>query len=141
MELICALRTYAEVKNKILFGHNIKKIKNHFESGSFNFVFDHLKYLVIIWFIRNIYVMYSVSFRCNRNTTKPYSVYKQPNPNSHNFYSLYKERNYSYRYKFGFSQIIRIWYTPITLTAIAKLFPNRKCYQLFKLEMKFDTMK
>ena len=39
--------------------------------------FDHLKYSVHIRFIRNIYTMYSVSFRYNPNTVNPYSVYKK----------------------------------------------------------------
>ena len=81
------------------------------------YFFDPFKYSGIIRFIRNIYAMYSVSYRYNPNTTNPYSVYKQPNPNIHNFYSVYKKRNYSFPYKFGFGQIIRIWYTPIADTA------------------------
>ena len=39
--------------------------------------FDHLKYSVHIRFIRNIYIMYSVSFKYNPNTVNPYSVYKK----------------------------------------------------------------
>ena len=61
--------------------------------------------------------MYSVSYGYKPNTTNPYPVYKQPNSNIHSFYSVYKKRNYSFPYKFGFGQIIRIWYTPIADTA------------------------
>ena len=71
-------------------------------------IFDPLKYLATIRFIRNIYAMYSVSYRYNPNTTNPYSACKQPNLNIHNFYLVYKTRNYSFPFKFGFFQIIRI---------------------------------
>ena len=60
--------------------------------------------------------MYSISYCYNPNTTYPYSVYKQPNPNIHNFYSVYEKRNYSFPYKFGFDGIIRIRYTPSSLS-------------------------
>ena len=38
--------------------------------------FDQMKYSVYIRFIRNIYTMYSVSFRYNLNIANPYLVYK-----------------------------------------------------------------
>ena len=60
--------------------------------------------------------MYLVSYRYNQNTTNPYSVYKQPNPDIYQFYSVYKKGNYSFPYKFGFVQIIRIRYTPRKIT-------------------------
>ena len=75
-------------------------------------IFDPLKYSGIIRFITNIYVMYSVSYRYNPNTTDPHSIYKQQNPNIHNFYSVYKKGNYSFPYKFWFVQIIQIGYNP-----------------------------
>ena len=73
---------------------------------------DPVKYSGIIRFIRNIYAMYSISYRYNLNTTNPYSVYKQRNPKIHNFYSDYKKKKYSFPYKFGFGRIIRIQYIP-----------------------------
>ena len=50
--------------------------------------------------------MYSVSYRCNPNTSNPYWVYKQPNPNIHIFYPVYKKRNYSAGL-FGFGTFLR----------------------------------
>ena len=54
-------------------------------------MFDPLKYSGIIRFIRNMYAMYSVSYRYNQNTTNPYLVQKQSNPNPHNFYSFIRK--------------------------------------------------
>ena len=60
-----------------------KSLKKKFSKSIFeelhmiNEGFDHMKYLVYIRFIRNIYTMYSVSFRYNPNTANPYSVYKK----------------------------------------------------------------
>ena len=56
--------------------------------------------------------MYLAFYRYNPNTSNPYLVYEQPNPNIHIFYSVYKKRKYSFPYKFGFGQIIRIRYIP-----------------------------
>ncbi len=54
---------------------NLKQIFEEFHM--MNESFDPLKYSVYVRFIRNIYAMYSVSFRYNPNTVNPYSVYKK----------------------------------------------------------------
>ena len=66
---------------EIIFPELLKKkgfLKQIFEElHMINERLDHLKYSVNIRFIRNIYTMYSVSFRYNPNTVNPYSVYKK----------------------------------------------------------------
>ena len=130
-----------------MFGLKIWLIKNHFESGSFIYVFDPLKYSVIIWFIRNIYALYSVSYRHNPNTTNPYSVYKQPNPNIYIFYSVYKKRNYSFPYKFGFGTplitqtfctkrpTLSLFWILLWLLCLQKVLKLTTCQIMFLIEM------
>ena len=107
-ELICAICAYVEVKNKIFSGWKFDRLRITLRvEASFMFLT-----LWNIRFMRNIYAMYSVSYRYNPYTTNPNSVYKQLNPNIHNFYSIYMKKNHLFPYKFAFGQIIRIRYTP-----------------------------